>query len=189
MIYHGPDERYNGREICLGANVNMLSIADVTDKDDPVALSRASYPNPGYLHQGWLTDDHRYFFMNDEADLIQGHVETTRTTVWDLSDLEDPVLVKESFGSMPASAHNLYVKGDLMYQANYRYGLHVLDISDPLNPAEVGSFDTTPYLSEGGFSGAWSNYPFFESGTVIVTSLQEGLFILKKREQDPEVVS
>jgi hypothetical protein len=68
-------------------------------------------------------------------------------------------------GSMPASAHNLYVKGDVAYQANYRYGLHVLDVSDPENPREVGTFDTTPFLEGPGFSGAWSTYPFFESGT------------------------
>ena len=186
-IYSGPDDRYHGREICLGANVNMLSIADVTDKENPVPVSRATYPNPGYLHQGWLSEDHRYYYMDDEADVIQGGAPTTRTMIWDLSDLEDPVLAAESMGSLPASAHNLYIRGDTMYQANYRYGLHILDISDPLNPREVGSFDTTPYLSGPGFSGAWSNYPFFESGTIIVTSLQEGLFVLRKRPVVPPV--
>lgn len=182
IIYRGPDEHYQGREICLMSNADVLAIADVTDKDNPVALSRASSPNPGYMHQGWVTGDHRYFFMDDESDVLQGNVETTRTLVWDLSNLEDPVLAEEFMGSMPASAHNLYVKGNLVYQANYRYGLHILDITDPLNPREVGSFDTAPHLSGPGFSGAWSTYPFFDSGTVIVTSLQEGLFVLRKAE-------
>ena len=59
--------------------------------------------------------------------------------------------------------------------------LHILDTSDPLNPVEFGHFDTSPYQTGPGFSGAWSTYPFFESGTILVTSLQEGLFILKKR--------
>ena len=63
------------------------------------------------MHQGWLTEDHRYFIMDDESDVIAGNVETTRTLVWNLDDLEDPVLAKEFFGSLPASAHNLYVKG------------------------------------------------------------------------------
>jgi len=92
------------------------------------------------------------------------------------------VLAEEFMGSMPASAHNLYIVGDRMYQANYRYGLHVIDISDPLSPEEIGHFDTSPYQTGPGFSGAWSNYPFFESGTIIVTSLQEGMFVLRKRE-------
>jgi choice-of-anchor B domain-containing protein len=181
--YNGPDDRYRGREICLKSNGSIFAISDVTDKDNPRAVSRATHPNPAYLHQGWLTADHRYFFMDDESDVIRGNVPTTRTLIWDLSNLEDPILATEFMGSMPASAHNQYVKDNFSYQANYRYGLHVLDISDPENPREVGTFDTSPYHTGPGFSGAWSTYPFFESGTVLVTSLQEGLFLLKKRER------
>ena len=59
----------------------------------------------------------------------------------------------------------------------------MLDISDPVNPREVGFFDTAPYQEGPGFGGAWSTYPFFESGTIIVTSMREGLFVLKKRER------
>ncbi len=181
-VYHGPDDRYQGHEICLKANGGFLSISDVTDKANPVLLGRGTYPDPAYLHQGWLTDDHAYFIMDDESDVIRGNAATTRTTIWDLGDLEDPLLVTMFMGSQPASAHNLYVKGNLVYQANYRYGLHILDITDPENPVEAGSFDTAPYLEGPGFSGAWSNYPFFDSGTIIVTSLMEGVFLLRKHD-------
>jgi choice-of-anchor B domain-containing protein len=181
VVYDGPHEAYRGREICLRMSGSRFQISDVTDKADPVELSNASHPNPAYMHQGWLTEDHRYFLMDDESDVIAGNVETTRTLIWDVTDLEDPVLAREFFGSLPASAHNLYVMGDFTYQANYKYGLHILDTSDPLNPVEVGMFDTAPYGSGPGFGGAWSTYPFFESGAIIVTSMQEGLFILKKR--------
>lgn len=184
VTYAGPDLDYRGREICLNSNGREFEISDVTDKDNPEVLSTASSPDAGYIHQGWLTDDHRYFYQDDEADVIRGSVSTTRTLIWDLTDLEDPILVNEFMGSMPASAHNLYLKDGFAYQANYRYGLHVLDIADPENPVEVGYFDTTPYLEGPGFSGAWSTYPFFESGTVIVTSLQEGLFVLRKRKEE-----
>ncbi|MCH2468275.1 MAG: choice-of-anchor B family protein [Gemmatimonadetes bacterium] len=181
IVYRGPDESYRGREICLRMSGNRFQISDVTDKSNPLELSTASHPNPAYMHQGWVTEDHRYFIMDDESDVIAGNVETTRTLIWELDDLEDPILVKEFFGSLPASAHNLYVKGDFTYQANYRYGLHILDISDPLNPVEVGMFDTSPFETGPGFGGAWSTYPFFDSGTILVTSMQEGLFMLKKR--------
>ena len=181
VTYRGPDEDYQGRELCFNSNGRTFQIQDVTDKDNPVTVGSGSSPNPAYIHQGWLTDDHRYFYQDDESDVGAGNVETTRTLIWDLSDVEDPVLVTEFMGSLPASAHNLYIKGDLAYQANYRYGLHILDISDPENPREVGMFDTSPYHDGPGFGGAWSNYPYFPSGTVIVTSMQEGLFVLKKR--------
>ena len=180
--YRGPDEKYRNREICLGANENALSISDVTDKGAPVALANATYPNAGYLHQGWLSDDHRHFYMNDETDELGGSVARTRTLVWDIGDLEDPVLVAEHLGTTASSDHNLYVLGDLMYQANYLSGLRILDISNPEEPREVGFFDTVPFGDDTpGFAGAWSVYPYFKSGVIIVSSIKEGLFVLKRR--------
>jgi choice-of-anchor B domain-containing protein len=184
VVYQGPDARYRGREICLNSNGAYFEIMDVTDKSTPVTVSTASSPNAAYIHQGWLTDDQRYFYQDDESDVVAGKVPTTRTLVWDLTDLEDPILVNEFMGSMPASAHNLYIKDNMVYQANYRYGLHVLDISDPENPVEVGYFDTAPTMEGPGFSGAWSTYPFFESGTVIITSLREGVFFLRSKKKE-----
>ncbi|MGH7555895.1 MAG: choice-of-anchor B family protein, partial [Longimicrobiales bacterium] len=181
--YKGPDERYRGREICLGSNETMLSIADVTDKNNPVAITRIGYPNVGYTHQGWLTDDQRYFYVNDELDETSGRVENTRTLVWDLSRLDDPQLIKEFMGNTRASDHNLYVLGNTMYQSNYVAGLRLIDISNPREPVEVGFLDTAPFGENNpGFSGSWSNYPFFKSGTIAVASIGEGLFLVKKRD-------
>ncbi|WP_425154965.1 hypothetical protein [Candidatus Palauibacter sp.] len=61
IIYRGPDEDHAGREICVGGNETAFSFADVTDKSNPVALSRVSYPQVAYTHQGWLSEDLRYF--------------------------------------------------------------------------------------------------------------------------------
>lgn len=178
--YVGPDPDYEGAEICMGANETALSIADVTDKSNPIAISRASYPSVGYSHQGWLTDDHRYFYLNDELDELQNLADRTRTMIWDVSDLDDPQLIAEHMGTQESSDHNLYVVGNLMYQSNYQSGLRILDITDPVAPTEVAYFDTVPYGDNGaGFGGSWSNYPFFSNGVVIVTSGSEGLFLVR----------
>ncbi len=185
ITYQGPDEEHRGQEICLGANETALSIADVTDKAAPVALSKATYPNVGYTHQGWIDEEHEYFYMNDELDEIGGGVEQTRTLVWDIKDLDDPILVKEYFADNTSSDHNLYIRGDLMYQSNYVSGLRILDISDRENPELVGFFDTVPWSPDApGFDGSWSNYPYFGSGIIVVNSGTEGMFILRKRERN-----
>ena len=182
VIYHGPDEDYRGREICVNSNETALSVSDVTDKDNPVAVAKADYPNVAYAHQGWLTEDHRYFYSNDELDEVSGLVEATRTLIWDLSDLDDPVMLKEYFSPTKVTDHNLYVKGDRLYMSNNRAGLRVLDIGDPENPVELGYFDTTPWSEdESGFDGTWSVYPYFESGTVLLSSRREGLFLVRPR--------
>lgn len=181
VTYAGPDTAYRGREICIGSNETAISISDVSDKDNPVPVAAAAYPNVAYTHQGWLTEDHRYFYMNDEGDEPRGLVEGTRTLVWDLADLDDPVLVKEYVAETTTTDHNLYIKGNLMYQSNYGSGLRILDITDPEDPVEIGFFDTAPYDAGG---GSWSNYPYFESGIIIVTSTGEGLFVLRQRQVD-----
>jgi choice-of-anchor B domain-containing protein len=182
VVYHGPDDEYEGQEICFGSNETALSIADVTDKANPVSLATATYPNVAYAHQGWLDEDHRYFYMNDELDEVGGNVEQTRTLIWDVTDLDDPILAREYYADNASSDHNLYIRGDLMYQSNYVSGLRILDISDRENPEVVGFFDTVPGTPDApGFDGSWSNYPFFESGIIIVNSGKEGMFILRER--------
>ena len=182
VTYGGPDEKYRGREICFNASETAVGIADVTDKRNPRSIAVGEYPNTGYTHQGWLSDDQRYFFVNDELDELAGNAPRTRTLVWDVSSLDEPVLAREFLGTTAASDHNLYVKGNHVFESNYVSGLRILDISDPRNPREVGYFDTVP-LGENvpGFAGSWSNYPYFKSGTIVVTSMMEGLFILRHR--------
>jgi choice-of-anchor B domain-containing protein len=179
VTYAGPDTEHAGKEICLGSNETALSIADVTDKDDPVAISMVVYPNVAYAHQGWLSEDHEYFYMNDEGDEPQGLVEGTRTLVWDVRDLDEPVLVTEFIQQTKTTDHNLYIKDNLMYQSNYGSGLRIIDITDRANPVEVGFLVTT----QGG-GGSWSNYPYFKSGVIAVTDMGAGLFMVRKKNQE-----
>ena len=180
VVYRGPDAEYHGREICIGSNETAISIADVTDKTDPAPISTSSYEGAAYIHQGWLTEDQRYFLQDDELDEAQlGGAETrTRTMVWDLVDLDNPRLINVYEGRTTSIDHNLYVVGDLVYQANYKSGLRVLDISDVSAIEEVAFFDTYPAADDRGYDGAWSTYPFFRSGVVVVSSIREGLFVL-----------
>jgi len=187
--YAGPDERYTGHEVCFSSNGTALSIGDVTDKRNPVVISRGEYPDTAYSHQGWLTADHRYFYLNDELDEFTGLVAGTRTLIFDVAELDDPILVGTYQTDNPATDHNLYIVGDVMYQSNYRSGLRVVDISNRENPTALGYFDTVPWGSDFGLGdvisgsiGSWSNYPFFDSGVVVVASGREGVFVLKVRE-------
>ena len=178
VVYRGPDSDHRGREICIGANETALNVADVTDKNQPFTISAASYPLVEYAHQGWFDETHEYFYMNDEGDESSG-IRRTRTLVWDLRDLDDPIVVGQYRARTRATDHNLYIRGDLMYQSNYRSGLRILDISTRRSPEEVAFFDTEPGLDTPELLGSWSNYPYFGSGIVAVTSMYEGVFFLR----------
>ena len=182
VVYRGPDDRYEGRQICFISNESLLRIVDITDKETPAPIGGASHPGVAYIHQGWLTEDHRYYYLDDELDELVGTAPKTRTYIYDVAELDDPILVGSVDGPTGATDHNLYVKGDRMYQANYQAGFRLFDISDPEAPEEIGWFDTTPYEGDPpGFVGAWTAYPFFDSGTVVVTSMYEGVFLLRPR--------
>jgi choice-of-anchor B domain-containing protein len=180
-VYRGPDEAWQGRQICFASNETAMRIVDVTDKSNPVPISSMSHPGTAYVHQGWLTEDQRYLYVNDELDEIVGTTQRTRTLIWDVMELDDPILVAEHLGPDQATDHNLYIEGDRAYLANYQAGFRILDISDPERPVEIGWFDTTPYGDNppGFGGGAWTAWPFFESGMVVVSSINEGIFILR----------
>lgn len=180
FTYLGPDTDYTGKEICIASNEDTQTIIDVTDKANPSQISRTAYSGSRYSHQGWITDDHIYLLFDDELDESNnGH--NTRTHIWDISDLDNPVNLGFHDASVAAIDHNQYVKGRYTYQANYRAGLRILDVDDVANGNlnEVAYFDVYPSGNSANFNGAWSVYPYFKSGTVIVSSIEGGLFVLR----------
>jgi choice-of-anchor B domain-containing protein len=180
VVYRGPDARYAGREICFGSNASALVIIDVTDKRAPRLLAAQSYQGVGFTHQAWLTEDHRHLVMDDEFDETQrGH--NTRTYIWDVSDLEAPRQFATYDAPTRSTDHNQYVYQGLVYQANYRAGLRILDATGigAGRLEEIAFFDIVPEADGPGFSGAWNVYPFFGSGTVIVSGIEQGLYVLR----------
>lgn len=183
VVYRGPDKDYAEREICLNSSETHLSVVDVTDKLAPVQLGKVDYPEVGYAHQGWLTDDHRTFLMGDEGD--EGSTaDRTRTLIFDVSDLEAPRFVDVHEGSTPAIDHNMYVKNGLVYQSNYAAGLRVLDTRNAAKGklTEVAHFDSFPEHDDAEFVGTWSNYPYFPSGTIAFSGIDEGLFLVRMQK-------
>lgn len=180
VIYKGPDTDYQGREICFNANVNALTVADLTDKSNPILLADKEYDGKHYAHQGWLTDDHAYFLLDDEYDEVNDGYNTS-TYIWDVSDLHEPALIGVYRAETAAIDHNLYTRGNYVYQSNYSAGLRILDSSEigKGTLSEVGYFDIYPANDEPNSNGSWSNYPYFDSGVIIVSGRQEGLFIVR----------
>jgi choice-of-anchor B domain-containing protein len=164
---------YDGRQIAFCANGGTgLDIYDVTDKANMVRLSRTPYLNLSYAHQVWLSADRRYVYLNDELDAVN------ETVIFDVSNLSSPVVAGSYNSGVSATDHNLYVRDGFIYEAEYRAGLRVFCADDPLNPVQVGWFDTYPENNDAGFDGAWSTYAFFASGTVLISDINRGLFIV-----------
>lgn len=183
ITYNGPDLDHIGKEIYVGSNGNKEVVLDVTDKSNVIFISEFSYPQTAYAHQGWFTEDQSYFVLGDEVD-EQDFGFNTRTLVFDFTDLDNPTLSSTYSGPTAAIDHNGYVKGNEYYLANYRAGLRVLDISNisatTNSMTETAFFDTFPSSDTADFNGAWSVYPYFASGNIIISDIEGGLFIVRK---------
>lgn len=180
VIYHGPQVAYQGRELCFSANEDTLTIVDVTDKNAPLQISRTGYIGSGYTHQGWLTDDHAQFLLDDELD-ERDFGGNSRTYIWNLGNMNAPFISGVYHGPSVSIDHNLYIRGRYAYEGNYRSGLRILDAANSSSAIlnEVAFFDVFPINDDPAFNGAWGNYPFFPSGTVIVSGIEQGLFVLR----------
>jgi len=171
---------YAGSEIayCFAEN-DGLRIVDVTDKDAMTRLSKLVYPTTTYTHQGWLTEDRRFVLIGDELDETdQPAIENTTTYVVNVNDPADPFLVSQFSNGKCSIDHNLMVRGDFVFEANYATGLRVFDICNVSEVVEVGYFDTHPENNDTDFSGAWGVTTQLSSGVVLVSDRQRGLFVL-----------
>ena len=184
VTYIGPDAQYQGKEVAFACNENTITIVDVDDPTDATLISTEGYSGSAYTHQGWLTEDHKYFVVGDELDEQQSGV-NTRTYFFNVEDLNNPFLAGTYTATTSAIDHNLYIKDGIAYQSNYRAGLRLLDVSNAPNAEEVGFFDLYPSSDAASFNGTWSNYPYFASGVVAVSHIEEGLFLLMPDLPEP----
>ena len=188
VTYDGPDLEHQGKEIYFGSNSdggenNQVVIVDVTDKTAPILISNVTYSNGGYTHQGWLAEDHQYYYLGDELDETR-FGNRSKTLVFDLEDLDNPVLHFSYLGTTNAIDHNGYTKGNSFFLANYTAGIREIDIQNIATGVmeEVGFFDTYPKNNGANFNGVWSVYPYFESGVIVISDMNRGLFLVKASE-------
>jgi len=187
LFYDGPDSNYKGKEICFCYNEDTVTIVDVTNKSNPIQISRTAYEDNPYTHQGWLSTDQSYIVFGDEGDEEWGYTDKTRTLVLDVSDLGNPTNFREFLGRTAAIDHNQYTKkiqgADYIFQGNYAAGLQIYKVKDyaTANFKEVAYFDTYPKNDNNIYKGVWSIYPYLPSEIVVLSSINEGLFLVKPK--------
>ncbi len=167
-------------EVYVDFNTNSVDLWDVTDKGAPVCFrprrtpTRATRtragPPPTSAGSSCTTRPRR-----------SSTACNTQIYTMNVDDLLNPFIVASYQGPGTATDHNGYVKGGFLYVSHYRRGLVVFDASEPEQLREVASFDTflQPAADSAGTDGAWGVYPFFPSGTVVISDISNGLFVLR----------
>ncbi len=175
ITYNGPDLDYVGHELYIGSNGGSVEIVDVTDKNNPISVSSISYSDISFTHQGWITENHRFFIVGDETDELDFGI-NTRTIILDFTDLDNPQHYFYYSAISSSIDHNGYVKDDTYYLASHTAGLRIFDIANIAGSdmTEIGFFDVHPEDNSTVFTGAWSVYPYFDSGNIIISDYESG---------------
>ncbi len=155
---------WNDTVVASCGNSQNYQLVDVTDKYNPFKISESAVLPGIYAHSGWMTEDKRYFYATEEANVRD-------LTVWDLQDRTSWELVIPTW-EMPGGAtiHNLYIIGDYAHISYYDDGYVVLDVSSPEAPFLIGHYDT---------EDAWGVYPFLPSGITLISDILTGLYVLQ----------
>lgn len=155
-----------------------FAIVDFTDINAPITkatLFPQDYAQSGYNHSGYVTEDHRYYYMADENHGLD-------IKVVDIQNIPD-IFVTEYIDALSDSEysipHNMIVHNGYLYASYYYDGLQIFDLDDPANPINVGYFPTSHLPHKDRFEGAWGVYPLLPSGRILVSDMQEGLFVLQ----------
>jgi len=187
VVYNGPDTKFTGHEICLAFNEDSLTIVDVTSTTSAVMLSRVPYYGVSYTHQGWATPDLKWLFVDDELDEVYNtydNTQRTNTYIWNIQSLQNPIQTAVYQSPAVSIDHNQYIYGQCSYQANYASGLRIVRLPTNLAtqmPTQAGYFDVHPAENVASFVGSWSVFANFIGGnknTVVVQSIEQGLFVL-----------
>lgn len=154
-----------------------LMVVDFTDPLSPIivsSLAPSEYPDAGYNHSGWPTENGEYYYFADE-----NHDADIKTL--DMRDLMNPMVVStfdagnDNQFSIP---HNQIVHDGYLYVSYYYDGLQVYDLVDPANPERVMHYPTCEIDNRNTYEGSWGIYPFLPSGIILVSDMQEGLFVV-----------
>ena len=153
-----------------------LKVIDFTDSGNPVILgTMTDYPNSGYNHSGWMSDDGSHYFLCDET----GGAFVKTVDISDFTDMEVVDMYKADNDNPQHIAHNALVRNNLLFVSYYTDGVQVFDVTDPTNVVRKYFYDTYPGINNSGFKGAWGVYPFLPSGRVLVSDLNTGLYLIE----------
>lgn len=159
---------------------NGLWVYDFSNLNNVTTLGNiTSYPQQGYNHAGWVTDDNTGYVLADEThDRSLKYLDVSNlSNITATSTFRSELLAPDVTGSI---AHNPFIRDNYAIVSYYHDGLQVFDISDPSNVVQTAWYDTyTNHSNYSGFDGNWGAYPFLPSGNILASDEFTGLYILQ----------
>ena len=164
------------RDTLYGASIYFGEFVawDLRDRLHPVRM--ASQPTAfRFTHSVWREPARPVLYTADEKSSaiveswnISDPFRARRLDGWRTNNADDPE-------SIP---HNVFFRDSFLFVSWYTEGVRVLDVRDPANITETAWYDTHPQ-KQGGFHGVWNVYPYFRSGILLASDIENGMFVLQ----------
>lgn len=154
---------------------NKFIILDAKDKDNITEIVEIdNLPGYSLTHSCWVTDNGNFLITADESRDPPGII-----VIWDIQDFNNIKMITtyRPPGDQTSIAHNPFVKGNILYISHHTAGLRLVDIRNPNVPSEFAFHDTYPKSNSSIAAGNWGSYPFFNSGKIISSDMQTGLYV------------
>ncbi|MCB0516239.1 MAG: choice-of-anchor B family protein [Chitinophagales bacterium] len=175
-LYYAHDVFVKNDTAYLNCGEQGLYIVDFTNVSNPQILgfiSQYGAFGQGYNHSGWVSPDGKYYAFADETWGLP-------LKIVDVSNIYDPEIIStfSSETNPRAIAHNLMWRDHYIFVSYYYDGLRVFDVQNPAEPEQIAHYSTSKdddYLS---YEGAWGVYAFLPSRKILISDMQEGLFVI-----------
>ncbi|CAN5333847.1 hypothetical protein BH09BAC5_BH09BAC5_16930 [soil metagenome] len=155
----------------------ILKFNSATNKHFDQLAVLTNYPESGYNHSSFLTQNGQTLIFTDEVPAGKG---MKSLDVSDFSNLTINQVFRSHTGNTP---HNPYILGnDILVAANYTDGIQIFNISNPVDCILAGYFDTDTLINAPNYTqayhGCWGADPFLPSGNLLAADMQNGLYVL-----------
>jgi choice-of-anchor B domain-containing protein len=155
-----------------------LSIVNVKNPQAPEVLGSVRTPL-AFTHNSHVTSNNKYMFTTDE----RSNSVIASYDVSNVKDIKELDRIQANPGSK-SIAHNVHlINNNYMYAAYYTDGVVLYDVSRPDNMVEIGNYDTADKYKGDGYYGCWGVYPYLPSGNILVSDMQNGLYVITPKYQ------
>ena len=134
----------NGREYAIIGVTGGTSFIDVTNPVSPVEIVKIPGPNSFYEWRDIKVHSHYAYIVTEGSGTGAG------MQIVDLSTLPTTATLVNTYTATFTTAHNIYIDNGFAYVvgASSGSGVHILDLTDPVNPVQVGYYGSNGYVHD-----------------------------------------
>ncbi|CAN5848173.1 hypothetical protein BH11BAC7_BH11BAC7_26850 [soil metagenome] len=151
--------------------IGVFCVVDMTNKAAPVILATQN-TTTNFTHNTWPSNDKKFLFTTDE----NSNSYLTAYNISDLNNIQYCDKIQSEFPNSASIVHNTHILDNWAITSWYRDGFVITDVTRPMNLINVGWYDNYPAAGNG-FNGDWGVFPFFPSGTIVLSNIEDGLYV------------